>query len=136
MEKVVYGLYAREDIVHPDGTTGVIYPAGEQVATLTTDENGKASVENLYLGNYFVKEITPSAGYLADETEYDLVCNYEGDLVAIVKKRLPISGTGKEAAISNHQGSEQRKDRCRSFGRCGFYRLSDIFPEKKSRWNL
>lgn len=86
LEKAVYGLYAREDIVHPDGTTGVIYPAGEQVATLTTDEKGMASVEDLYLGKYFVKEITPPVGYLSDETEHDLVCSYEGDLVAIVKR--------------------------------------------------
>ena len=26
-----------------------------------------------------MKEISPSVGYLADENEYDLVCNYEGD---------------------------------------------------------
>ena len=58
LEKAVYGLYAREDIVHPDGATGVIYEAGEQVATLTTDKNGQASVDGLYLGNYYVKEIT------------------------------------------------------------------------------
>ena len=86
LEKAVYGLYAREDIVHPDGVTGVIYKAGEQVATLTTDENGQASVDGLYLGNYYVKEITPPTGYLADEEEHDLVCNYEGDLVAEVKR--------------------------------------------------
>ena len=86
LEKAVYGLYAREDIVHPDGATGVIYKAGEQVATLTTDENGQASVDGLYLGNYYVKEITPPTGYLADEEERDLVCNYEGDLVAEVKR--------------------------------------------------
>ena len=67
LEKAVYGLYAREDIVHPDGATGVIYKAGEQVATLTTDKNGQASVNGLYLGNYYVKEITPPTGYLADE---------------------------------------------------------------------
>ena len=86
LEKAVYGLYAREDIVHPDGATGVIYKAGEQVATLTTDENGQASVDGLYLGNYYVKEITPPTGYLVDEEEHDLVCNYEGDLVAEVKR--------------------------------------------------
>jgi uncharacterized surface anchored protein len=86
LEKAVYGLYAREDIVHPDGTTGVLYKAGEKVATLTTDENGEASVENLYLGKYYVKEITPSLGYLADESEHDIVCNYEGDLVATVER--------------------------------------------------
>ena len=86
LEKAVYGLYAREDIVHPDGATGVIYKAGEQVATLTTDKNGQASVDGLYLGNYYVKEITPPTGYLADEEEHELVCNYEGDLVAEVKR--------------------------------------------------
>ena len=48
--------------------------------------NGQASVDGLYLGNYYVKEITPPTGYLADEEEHDLVCNYEGDLVAEVKR--------------------------------------------------
>ena len=86
LEKAVYGLYARNDIVHPDSATGVIYKAGEQVTTLTTDKNGQASVDNLYLGDYFVKEISPCVGYLADENEYDLACNYEGDLVAEVKR--------------------------------------------------
>ena len=62
LENAVYGLYAREDIVHPDGATGVIYHAGDRVATLTTDENGEASVENLYLGEYFVKGNHASCG--------------------------------------------------------------------------
>ncbi|MEY8495953.1 SpaA isopeptide-forming pilin-related protein [Lachnospiraceae bacterium 29-91] len=86
LEHAVYGLYARKDILHPDAKTGVLYPAGERVAALTTDGEGKAKIENLYLGEYFVKEITPPAGYLADETEYDLVCGYEGELSAIIEK--------------------------------------------------
>lgn len=86
LEHAVYGLYARKDIVHPDKKSGVLYKAGEQVGTLTTDAEGKASIENLYLGEYFVKEITPPVGYLADEREYDLICNYEGDLTAAVER--------------------------------------------------
>ena len=86
LEHAVYGLYARQDIVHPDQKTGVIYKAGEQVATLTTDQEGKAKIEDLYLGEYFIKEITPPAGYLADETEYDLVCSYEGELSAVIER--------------------------------------------------
>ena len=86
LEGAVYGLYARNDIVHPDGATGVIYRAGEQITTMTTDKDGKASVENLYLGDYYVKEITASEGYLLDETEYDLHCEYEGDLTAMVER--------------------------------------------------
>ena len=67
MEKAVYGLYARADIVHPDGATGVIYKAGEQVATLTTDKNGQASVRWIISWQLLCKEITPPTGYLADE---------------------------------------------------------------------
>ncbi|MFR5150314.1 MAG: prealbumin-like fold domain-containing protein [Ruminococcus sp.] len=45
----------------------MIHKAGEKVATLTTDKNGEASIGNPYLGEYYVKEITPLPGYLADE---------------------------------------------------------------------
>lgn len=86
LEGAVYGLYAREDIVHPDGQTGVLYPAGTQIATLTTDTEGNAEVADLYLGKYYVKELTPPVGYLADTEEHDLECNDEGDLVQTVER--------------------------------------------------
>ena len=85
-EGAIYGLYAREDINHPDGRSGVLYKKDEQVATLTTDKAGKASVSNLYLGKYYLKEITPPVGYLLDEEEHDVNCNYEGDQVETVKR--------------------------------------------------
>ena len=56
------------------------------MATLPTDKNGEAFVDILYLGKYFVKEISPPVWYLADESEYDLVCSYEGDLTATVER--------------------------------------------------
>ena len=85
-EGAIYGLYVREDINHPDGRSGVLYKKDEQVATLTTDKEGKASVSNLYLGKYYLKEITPPVGYLLDEEEHDVNCNYEGDQVETVKR--------------------------------------------------
>ena len=85
-EGAIYGLYAREDINHPDGRSGVLYKKNEQVATLTTDKAGKASISNLYLGKYYLKEITPPVGYLLDEEEHDVNCNYEGDQVETVKR--------------------------------------------------
>ena len=91
LKGAVYGLYAREDIVHPDGATGTIYKAGEQVASLTTDDKGQASVNGLYLGKYYVKEITPPTGYLADAEEHDLTCSYEGDMTAEVKRECTSS---------------------------------------------
>ena len=86
LEGAVYGLYARENIVHPDGATGTVFKAGDLVATLVTDAKGEAEVKNLYLGKYYVKEIEASEGYLLDEEEHDVVCDYETDLVAEVSR--------------------------------------------------
>ena len=43
LEGAVYGLFAAEDISHPDGKTGVVYRANNLVAIATTDKNGDAS---------------------------------------------------------------------------------------------
>lgn len=85
-EGAVYGLYARDDIEHPDKKSGVLYKAGSQVATLTIDADGNAEIKDLYLGKYYVKEITPPAGYLLDTEEHDLDCSYEGDHVKTVER--------------------------------------------------
>ena len=98
LEGAVYGLYAAEDIIHPDGKTGVVFSAGELVAIASTDKNGDASflviteesetsknVPNLYednadrngngwigrpliLGSYYVEEISRSEGYELSRT--------------------------------------------------------------------
>ena len=43
LQGAVYGLFASEDIVHPDGKTGVIYKKGDLVSIGTTDRNGNGS---------------------------------------------------------------------------------------------
>lgn len=43
LEGAVYGLFAAEDIIHPDGKTGVVYEANDLVSIATTDRNGDAS---------------------------------------------------------------------------------------------
>lgn len=95
LDGAVYGLYARNDIVHPDGVTGAIHKADSLVAMLTTDENGQAEILDLYLGDYYVKELIAPEGYVIDENEYDLICNYEGDLIAEVSR----SAVSKEQVI-------------------------------------
>lgn len=43
LEGAVYGLFAEEDLVHPDGKTGVVYQKDDLVAVASTDKNGDAS---------------------------------------------------------------------------------------------
>lgn len=71
LKGAVYAIYAKKDIVHPDGKTGILYKAGEKVAELVTNENGEAKITNLYLGEYYAKEIAAPVGYLLDPNTYE-----------------------------------------------------------------
>ena len=86
LKGAVYGLYAREDIVHPDGRTGIIYKKDALITELTTDENGEADISDLYLGKYYLKELTAPVGYVLDATEHDVDCSYEGAEVPTVER--------------------------------------------------
>ena len=74
----VYGLYAREDIVHPDGKTGVLFKKDSLIAQGVIKEDGTLDFSELYLGKMYVKEITPPEGYTVYPTEYDVNLTYEG----------------------------------------------------------
>lgn len=77
----VYQVIASEDIVTADGT--VRANAGEIVAELTTDENGYAETDLLYLGKYEVVEVTAPYGYVLN-TEPQLVeLSYAGQEVSV-----------------------------------------------------
>lgn len=95
LEGAVYGLYAKEDILNP-ADNSVLYKTNTKVAELTTDKNANASIENLYLGKYFLKEIKASNGYTLDTTEYDFELTYESQNKKIVTKSVAV----KERVIS------------------------------------
>ena len=43
LEGAVYGLFAKSDIVHPDGNTGTVYQQNDLVAVAATDRDGNGS---------------------------------------------------------------------------------------------
>lgn len=75
LKGAVYGLYAAETIYRTDNTT-VAYTTGKQVATLTTDVNGKAALTGLYPGKYTLKELQASEGFNLDTTVYNVDLSY------------------------------------------------------------
>ena len=74
----------------------LLYPKDAQVATLTTDKSGNASVSGLYPGKYYVKEITPPAGYVLDEEEHDVEGGYEGDQVKEIDCTITVAENVKK----------------------------------------
>lgn len=106
LEGAVYGLYAREDISHPDTYTGVLYPKGTLIAQKTIGKDGNLAFKGLYLGQMYIKEITPPTGYTLDPTEYDVTLTYEGQETELVTRELTVKEQVKKQAFSLIKVSE------------------------------
>lgn len=76
-----YIVVAAETIQTPDGT--VRAHEGEIVATLVTDESGKATTPELYLGTYTVYEAKATDGYALDVAEKTVALDYAGQDVTV-----------------------------------------------------
>ncbi|MBM6801850.1 hypothetical protein H6B07_04045 [Mediterraneibacter glycyrrhizinilyticus] len=100
LDGAVYGLYAAEDIQHPNGKSGLVWRKDELVAQGVI-EDGKLDFTDLYLGSYYVQEISapPSNAYLVDETKYPVELPYEGQDVEIVRRDVTVTETVKKQAF-------------------------------------
>ena len=85
----VYQIYAKEDIVTGDGT--VRANAGDLVGTMTTDAQGIALSEELFLGTYLVKDYDAPDGYELDPTEYEVTLAYKDQNTEIVTEELEVT---------------------------------------------
>ena len=72
----IFQITAKEDIVTADGTIRAY--AGDVVSEITTDENGYAETEPLYLGKYEVREIKAPYGYVLNNEPKDVELTYVG----------------------------------------------------------
>ncbi len=100
VDSAVYGLYAKEDIVHPDETTGIVYPKDSLVAIFPkTEINGKTALNNLYLGKYYVKEITAPAGYVLSTETYEVELTYKGQNVSVTDASATVTDKVQRGSI-------------------------------------
>lgn len=78
----VFQVIAAEDIVTLDGT--VHANAGDVVAEITTDENGYAETDLLYLGKYEIKEVQAPYGYVRNSESQFVELTYAGQDIRTV----------------------------------------------------
>lgn len=101
-----YGIYAAEEINHPNQKTGLVHKKDELVQQGVISEDGTLDFKELYLGKYYVREIEPGEGYLLDETVYPVNVNYEGQDVKIVHRDMTVVETVKKQAFQAIKISE------------------------------
>ncbi len=76
MAGVTFEVYAKENIVSPDGLDKIYYEKDALVATLITDDKGVASVDKLPLGKYYLVETSTLDGFVLDSTPKDADLSY------------------------------------------------------------
>ena len=103
-----FEIIAAEDIITADGT--IRANVGDVVATLTTDENGYAESDLLYLGKYTVNEVNAPYGYVKTDDAQTVSLTYAGQTVAVrdaVKTSFNNNYQGVKISLSKFMEEDQ-----------------------------
>lgn len=128
LEGAVYGLYAAEDIVHADGTTGILYQKDDPITMrLTSAQKGenayiwdlagkdkltvgnglKMALEGLETGKYYLKEESAGEGYLINPEKHYFEIRYEEEVAGTVELGdRSVYNRVKKQAITFHKTTE------------------------------
>lgn len=105
----VFEIRAAQDIVRADGS--MVALAGETVATVETDEQGIASVDNLSLGSgtahYEVVEIHAPEGYLLDPTPHAVELTYADQATPVIHAQVEATNDYTKVEISKVDATDQ-----------------------------
>ena len=86
LKNVKIGLYANEDIYNSVGI--LIYKKDSLIKELTTNDKGYAKVDNLYLGKYYLREISTVDNHVLDESKYEFELKYKDQYTPVINYKL------------------------------------------------
>ena len=78
---------------------GKIYKKDEVVATIKTDKNGIAKLENLPLGEYEIKEIKTLDNYILDTNKYTINLKYKDQYTEVIKESINLNNELKKGKL-------------------------------------
>lgn len=91
LQGAIFELYARENIVSPDGKT-VLYAKNNLVKTLNaTDNKGVVTTGEIPLGKYYVVEKTAPVGYYKNDNKISIDVTYANQKVPVVVSEKTIA---------------------------------------------
>lgn len=106
VEGAVFELYAKEDIYSPDGAKDesgnpiIRYAKDDLVASLTTDKEGKAVLNNLPLGSYYLKETTAGEHFVLNTEMKEFTLTAEDDTQAVVYEGVAYKNERQKISVS------------------------------------
>lgn len=98
VEGVRFNIYARDNIVLPNGT--IYHEAGAFIGYYYTDVDGFIESNSLHLGNYFIREITAPNGWYIHDVEIDFSLVYADQYTAIVFDEVEVENQWMNVEIN------------------------------------
>lgn len=119
----VYEVYAKTDIV----ANGVLmHAANDLVATLVTGNDGTATTDALYLGEYYVKEKTAPEGYVLDKEAHDITLTYDANSSEVFFYSETVSDMPQKGRISVTKYDSETNNTIAASAKYGVYAAEDI----------
>ena len=99
LEGVIFGLYAKEDILSQQGE--VLVQKDTLLEKKATDENGQLTFDSdLYHGKYYVKEEVRKPGYLPNEEIWEIDASYTDQNLAEIKLTKEVENQPTESQFT------------------------------------
>jgi len=106
VEGATFELYAKDTIYSPDGAKNeqgnpvIRYEKDDLVATLVTDKEGKAVVNNLPLGSYYLKETVAGDHFVLNPEQKEFTLTAKDDTQAVVYEGVAYKNERQKISIS------------------------------------
>ena len=109
LEGVIFGLYAKEDILSQQGE--VLVEKDTLLEKKETDEKGQLTFDSdLYHGKYYVKEEVRKPGYLPNEEIWEIDASYTDQNLAEIKLTKEVENQPTESQFTKTDATNPGKN--------------------------
>lgn len=81
LPNIGFGLYSKNDIYNTKGD--LVIKKDEQLITVFSDKNGNIKIDNIPVGEYYIKELSTIDGYIVDNKKYEFTIDKDNYKVVI-----------------------------------------------------
>lgn len=130
-----HSLHAKDTIYSPDGAKDeqgnpvIRYEKDDLVATLVTDTEGKAVVNNLPLGSYYMKETIAGDHFVLNPEQKEFTLTAEDDTQAVVYEGVAYKNERQKISISVEKKDAVTEEKLEGVN-FGLYAKEDILSQQ------
>ena len=109
VEGVEFEIYAKEDIYSQDNQGTKICEKDQAIRKIETNREGKAYLDNLPIGKYYIKETRAGEGFVLNKETKEFEITYQGEETAVQKVEIEYKNERQKIDLNGKDGLEIEK---------------------------